>query len=84
MLYKQPVHLIQVSAAVSIVAAVYMIVFLKEKTGEADPLEQPILEVTESNEEGCKASNKIDLTRKVPSPRDIFRLLRSRYDITCP
>lgn len=78
MLYKQPVQLIQVSAAVSIVAAMYMIVFLKEKTRETDALKQPILEVTESNEEGCKASNKIDFIRKIPSPRDVFRLLKSR------
>ncbi|KAG8368050.1 hypothetical protein BUALT_Bualt15G0005100 [Buddleja alternifolia] len=70
-------QIFQVSAAVSITAMIYMIVFLKDTTRITDALEQPILKVTESDEDGCKASKKIDFVKNIPSPKDIFRLLRS-------
>ncbi|KAL0422942.1 UNVERIFIED_CONTAM: hypothetical protein Slati_3317100 [Sesamum latifolium] len=70
-------HIFQVAAVLSIVAAIYMGVFLKEPTRENDALEQPILKVTEGDEDSCKASKKIDVIRNIPSPRDIYRLLKS-------
>lgn len=78
MLHKLMIQFIQVAAAVSTIAAIYMTVFLKETTGETDALEQPILKVTESNEDSCEASNKTNFIRQIPSPRDIFCLLKSR------
>ncbi|KAL8487874.1 hypothetical protein ACS0TY_023795 [Phlomoides rotata] len=60
--------------------SVYIIAFLKEETGETDPLEQPILKETKSNEHSCKASNKINFIQKIPCPRDAFHLLKSKYD----
>ncbi|KAL8492302.1 hypothetical protein ACS0TY_023795 [Phlomoides rotata] len=77
MLHKQPVQLIKVLTVVSIVAPVYIIAFLKEETGETDPLEQPILKETKSNEHSCKASNKINFIQKIPCPRDAFHLLKN-------
>ncbi|KAL6522522.1 hypothetical protein OROMI_031480 [Orobanche minor] len=70
-------HIFQVAAAVSILAAIYMGVFLQETTRETDALEQPILNSTENDEDSCKAPKKTDFIRKIPSPRDIFRLLKS-------
>ncbi|KAK4437600.1 Hippocampus abundant transcript 1 protein [Sesamum alatum] len=70
-------QIFQVAAVLSIVSAIYMGVFLKETTRENDALKQPILKVTESDEDSCKASKKIDVVRKIPSPQDIYRLLKS-------
>ncbi|KAK6159607.1 hypothetical protein DH2020_006921 [Rehmannia glutinosa] len=70
-------QIFQVATAVSIVAAIYMGVFLKETPRQIDALEQPILNLAESEEDSCKASKKIGVIRKIPSPRDIFRLLKS-------
>ncbi|KAL7118490.1 hypothetical protein ACP275_02G005000 [Erythranthe tilingii] len=69
-------QIFQVAATISILAAIYMGVFLKETTRGTDALEQPILEVTESDDGSSKALKKIDI-KKIPSPRDIFRLLKS-------
>ncbi|XP_011088646.1 hippocampus abundant transcript 1 protein-like isoform X1 [Sesamum indicum] len=70
-------QIFQVAAILSMVAAIYMGVFLKETTRGDDVLEQPILKVTEGDEDSCKASKKIEVIRKIPSPRDIYRLLKS-------
>ncbi|KAL0334546.1 UNVERIFIED_CONTAM: Hippocampus abundant transcript 1 protein [Sesamum radiatum] len=70
-------QIFQVAAVLSMVAAIYMAVFLKETTRENDALQQPILKVTDGDEDSCKASKKIDVIRKIPSPRDIYRLLKS-------
>lgn len=70
---------IQVAAVVAVVAAVYMRIFLKETSRQTDALEQPILkpmaETTESGNEQLKAA---DLIKKIPLPKDIIRLLKSR------
>ncbi|PIN09494.1 putative transporter ADD1 (major facilitator superfamily) [Handroanthus impetiginosus] len=70
-------HIFQVAASVSTVAAIYAMIFLKETTRQTGPLEQSILTVTENDEGGCESSNRKDFIGKIPSPRDIFRLLRS-------
>ncbi|KAL3812768.1 hypothetical protein ACJIZ3_014036 [Penstemon smallii] len=65
-------QIFQVAAAVSMVAATYMGLFLKDTTRHDNALEQPILKVTESDEDGCKAPEKIVLIKKIPSPKDIY------------
>ncbi|PIN09490.1 hypothetical protein CDL12_17925 [Handroanthus impetiginosus] len=62
-------HIFQVAAAVSIIAAIYNTVFLKEKTSQMGGLEQPIMNVTENDGTG--------FIGKIPSPRNIYRLLKS-------
>ncbi|CAA2970860.1 hippocampus abundant transcript 1 [Olea europaea subsp. europaea] len=71
-------QIFQVAAVVSIVAAVYMRVFLKDTTRHTDALEQPILKLeTESNQACCESSKKVDFIKGIPSPKDIFCLLKS-------
>ncbi|KAL3813993.1 hypothetical protein ACJIZ3_015261 [Penstemon smallii] len=70
-------QIFQVAAAVSMVAATYMGLFLKDTTRHDNALEQPILKVTGSDEDGCKAPEKIVLIKKIPSPKDIYRMLKS-------
>lgn len=53
-------------------------VFLEETTRQTDPLEQPILKVMESDEDCSKVSKKIHLLNKLPSPKDVLGLLKSR------
>ncbi|KAL3613926.1 hypothetical protein CASFOL_042000 [Castilleja foliolosa] len=73
-------HIFQVSAAISTLAAIYMVVFLKETARETDDaLEQPILNSTENDDVDnmCKAPKKKEFIGKIPSPRDIIRMLKS-------
>ncbi|CAA0827753.1 Major facilitator superfamily protein [Striga hermonthica] len=70
-------QIFQVAAAVSILATVYMGVFLKEKPLKTEALEQPILSFAEIEEDSCIAPKKKELIGKIPSPMDIYRLLKS-------
>ncbi|GFQ00541.1 hypothetical protein PHJA_002198000 [Phtheirospermum japonicum] len=73
-------HIFQISAVISTLAAIYMVIFLKETTRETDDaLEQPILNSTENDDvdNSCKAPKKKEFIGKIPSPRDIFRMLKS-------
>ncbi|KZV41131.1 hippocampus abundant transcript 1 protein-like [Dorcoceras hygrometricum] len=68
-----------VAAAAAVASAIYMTVFLKDTKLPSDALEQPILKETESNEDSVKESEKMDLSKKIPSPKDIFCLLKSSF-----
>ncbi|PIN09492.1 putative transporter ADD1 (major facilitator superfamily) [Handroanthus impetiginosus] len=70
-------HIFQVAAALSIVAAIYTMIFLKETTRQTGPLEHPILRRIENDEDGFGSSKNKGLIGKIPSPRVIVRLLRS-------
>ncbi|XP_047309748.1 hippocampus abundant transcript 1 protein-like [Impatiens glandulifera] len=76
--------LFQVSAVVSIVALVYMCIFLKESNfpNESSPLEQPILKEA-NDEEDCtltheeSSSNKAHEFRKISSLKDLIHLVKT-------
>ncbi|KZV24886.1 hippocampus abundant transcript-like protein 1 [Dorcoceras hygrometricum] len=68
-----------VAAAAAVASAIYMTVFLKDTKLPSDALEQPILKETESNEDSIKESEKMDFSKKIPSPKDIFCLLKSSF-----
>ncbi|KAL0412365.1 UNVERIFIED_CONTAM: hypothetical protein Sradi_1438200 [Sesamum radiatum] len=69
-------QIFQVAAVASITALVYMRIFLEDTTRSTDALEQqPILNST--NEEGNKPLKTTDIANKIPSPKDIIRLLKS-------
>lgn len=57
-----------------------MCVFLEETTRKNDTLEQPILNSNGSDEDNQMASKKARIIGKIPSPRVIYRLLKSRQD----
>ncbi|KAG8368047.1 hypothetical protein BUALT_Bualt15G0004800 [Buddleja alternifolia] len=72
-------QIFQVAAIISVVAVVYVRVFLEETTRD-NPflLEQPILGPNiESDQTSCESSKKINFIQEIPSPKDIIRLLRS-------
>ncbi|KAL3843337.1 hypothetical protein ACJIZ3_000740 [Penstemon smallii] len=77
-------QIFQVAAVVSIIAAGYMRVFLKE-TGNCrtdDALEQPILKPA-GNEIGLVPMKKTDnVIHKIPLPKDIIRLLQSSLTVS--
>lgn len=68
---------IQVAAIVSVVAMVYMKIFLKESARQNDALLQPILKTAPDNSEG-ESSRRIQVFKKIPSPADLVFLLKSR------
>lgn len=69
----------QVAAVVSILALVYMRVFLKDTIRENDRLEQLIFNPgTESSQPGPGSLEKMDFIHQIPSPKDVLLLLRSR------
>ncbi|KAL7156370.1 hypothetical protein ABFS83_02G004800 [Erythranthe nasuta] len=69
-------HIFQVAAVVSIVAAIYMRVFLKDPVREKNDmlLEQPILN---PGTENSKLPENISFIHQIPSPKDVFILFRS-------
>ncbi|KAI3447914.1 hypothetical protein Pfo_004579 [Paulownia fortunei] len=76
-------HIFQVAAFASIVAAVYMRIFLKDTARHIDALEQPILKpVSETTEVGNKPLNNTDVIKKIPLPKDIIRLLKSSITVS--
>lgn len=75
----------QVAAVASIVAALYMRIFLKDTTRHIDDaalnLEQPILKPDlETTLPGSRSPDQTDAVGKIPLPKDIIRLLKSRYE----
>ncbi|KAG8368049.1 hypothetical protein BUALT_Bualt15G0005000 [Buddleja alternifolia] len=73
----------QVAAVISVVAALYMRIFLKDTTRTIDPLEQPILKQgNETNEVGNEQLKTSDLLKKIPLPKDIIRLLKSSSTVS--
>ncbi|XP_075503589.1 uncharacterized protein LOC142540962 [Primulina tabacum] len=73
------IQIFQVAAATAIAAAIYMTVFLVDTKLPSDALEQPILKEIESNDDSVKPLEKMDFSRKIPSPKDIFCLLKSSF-----
>ncbi|PIN09495.1 putative transporter ADD1 (major facilitator superfamily) [Handroanthus impetiginosus] len=68
----------QVAAVVAALAAVYMRIFLQEKTSSADPLEHPILKpAIETTEAENEPLTKTDVIKKIPLPKEVIRLLKS-------
>ncbi|KAL2476914.1 Major facilitator superfamily protein [Forsythia ovata] len=71
-------QIFQVAAAVSIAAALYMRIFLKDLTPHTNVLEEPILKPeTERDQVGCESLREIDFFKQIPSPKDIIHLLKS-------
>ncbi|KAI3446296.1 hypothetical protein Pfo_002961 [Paulownia fortunei] len=71
-------HIFQVAAVVSIVAAVYMRVFLKDKIRENDGFEQLILNPgIESSPSSRGSSENIGFIKQIPSPKNVFLLLKN-------
>ncbi|KAG8364433.1 hypothetical protein BUALT_Bualt19G0128300 [Buddleja alternifolia] len=76
-------RIFQVAAVVSVVAAVYMRIFLKDTTRHIDALEQPILKPgTETNDVGNEPLKKTDVIKKIPLPKEILRLLQSSATVS--
>lgn len=70
----------QASAFISILATVYMRIFLKESLRQNDVMTQPILKTgVENCECDGESSSKIKEFKKIPSPADFVFLLKSRY-----
>lgn len=71
----------QVSAFVSILATIYMRVFLKESVRQNDAITQPILKTGVNKcEYDNESSSKIKVFKTIPSPTDFVFLIKSRYD----
>lgn len=79
--------LIQVAAIVSMVAVVYMRIFLKDdstiRRNTSDSLKHPILtteeeETTPSDGELLSSSKEVEVFKKIPSPNDLVCLLKTR------
>ncbi|KAL7207013.1 hypothetical protein ACSBR2_019663 [Camellia fascicularis] len=71
-------HTFQIAAVVSMIAAVYMRIFLQDTPRNSDDLEQPILNTEENSAqiEG-ESSSEVQIFKKIPSLKDIICLLKS-------
>lgn len=79
---------IQVGAVVSMIAVVYMRIFLKDdftiKSNTTDSLKHPILTTEEEEEEETtpstdgESSKEVGVFKKIPSPNDLLCLLKTR------
>ncbi|KAF5951497.1 hypothetical protein HYC85_009441 [Camellia sinensis] len=71
-------HTFQIAAVVSMIAAVYMRIFLQDTPRNSDDLEQPILNTEENSAqiEG-ESSSEVQVFKKIPSLKDIICLLKS-------
>ncbi|KAK1394847.1 hippocampus abundant transcript-like protein 1 [Heracleum sosnowskyi] len=68
----------QASAFISILATVYMRIFLKESLRQNDAITQPILKTgIENCQRDGESSSKIKVFKKIPSPSDFVFLLKS-------
>ncbi|XP_057966402.1 uncharacterized protein LOC131156606 [Malania oleifera] len=73
-----PARIFQVAAAVSMLAAVYMRIFLKDTACEIDASMQPILKSRQDTiETHDNSSEKIKAFKNIPPPSDLIRLLKS-------
>lgn len=69
----------QVAALVSMLAAVYMRIFLEESLPNGENLTQPILKSGQDDHcQDCDLSRKAPVLKKIPSIQDIIGLLKSR------
>lgn len=69
----------QVAALVSMLAAVYMRIFLEESLPNGENLTQPILKSGQDDHcQDCDLSRKAPVSKKIPSVQDIIGLLKSR------
>ncbi|KAG6778015.1 hypothetical protein POTOM_017859 [Populus tomentosa] len=69
----------QVAALVSMLAAVYMRIFLEESLPNGENLTQPILKSGQDDHcQDCDLSRKAPVVKKIPSIQDIIGLLKSR------
>lgn len=68
------------AAVAAVVAVVYMRIFLEDTSRQVDPLQHPILKpaVSETTQVGNESSNNTDPIKKIPLPKEIIRLLKSR------
>lgn len=67
-------RIFQVASVVAILAAVYMRVFIKDSIREKDGLEPLILS---SETETSQSSQKMNFIHQIPSPKDVYCLLKS-------
>lgn len=79
----------QVGAVVSMIAVVYMRIFLKDdctiKTKTTDSLKHPILTTEEEEEEttpSTESSKEVGVFKKIPSPNDLLCLLKTSKTIS--
>ncbi|XP_059647431.1 uncharacterized protein LOC132293817 isoform X2 [Cornus florida] len=78
--FLSPARAFQVAAGVSMVAAVYMRLFLKETTYEGDALAMPILKSVSDHDTAQsdgQSSRKVQVFKKIPSPVQLICLLKS-------
>ncbi|GFS34682.1 transportin 1 [Actinidia rufa] len=75
-------YVITVASIVSMIAVMYMRIFLEDTKSNNDPLKQPILmtaeETAQSDEE---SSRKVEVFKKIPSLKDLVCLLKTRETI---
>ncbi|GFS34693.1 major facilitator superfamily protein [Actinidia rufa] len=75
-------HYRAVASIVSMIAVMYMRIFLEDTKSNNDPLKQPILmtaeETAQSDEE---SSRKVEVFKKIPSLKDLVCLLKTRETI---
>lgn len=69
---------VQVAALTSMTAAVYMRVFLEESLPDEGGLRQPILKSGQDVEKSGEAPKRTQVSKKFPTLKDIFCLLKSR------
>ncbi|KAI8533215.1 hypothetical protein RHMOL_Rhmol11G0279800 [Rhododendron molle] len=81
----------QVAAIVSMIAVVYMRIFLKDdctiRRNTSDSLKHPILmteeeETTPSDDELLSSSKEVEVFKKIPSPNDLVCLLKTSKTIS--
>ncbi|KAA8546136.1 hypothetical protein F0562_020970 [Nyssa sinensis] len=76
--FLSPARLFQVAAFVSMIAAVYMRVFLKDTARDEVALTRPILKTDpETIPSDEKSSRRVQVFKKIPSSKDIVCLLKS-------
>ncbi|KAA8535963.1 hypothetical protein F0562_028441 [Nyssa sinensis] len=76
--FLSPARTFQVAAAVSMVAAIYMRVFLKDTCDQSHALTRPILKSDpDTSQSDDKSSRRVQVFKKIASPKDTMCLLKS-------
>uniref|UniRef100_A0A5B6YGE7 Putative hippocampus abundant transcript-like protein 1 n=1 Tax=Davidia involucrata TaxID=16924 RepID=A0A5B6YGE7_DAVIN len=76
--FLSPARIFQVAAIVSMIAAVYMRVFLKDTACDDVALTRPILKTDpETIPPDGKSSRRVQVFKKIPLPKDLMCLLKS-------
>ena len=83
MIYCSTVHFNQIAAVFSMVATVYMRIFLKDRLPGRSDLVQPMLkeevpELTDREDDGGELPRPTQPFRKMPTLHDVITLFKSR------